>query len=366
MSACLVGSLFFFFQAEDGIRDRSPSRGLGDVYKRQEYGKAIDAAEFVNEPNLLAMSGCPKGYTTEQYVRDQDIFIRWLHENYPDCSFVGPCSTEGVLKKHGEKAQGGGVGDILPQCSTDDLMKGAQEKLDVYSYHYYNGVSERLEPVMPFAHWKADKAHTEEYLAVASNMAKFHAEKRDIYCPGGEMWVTEAGDAGGGGDTWASTYLDVFRTLNELGSFSVVTRGIIFHNTLASSDYGYLKPEVFDPRPNYFAVLLWNRLMGTTVYDAAEPIREGAHVYAHSRADGKPGKAYLVINNSLTETTTVTLPKEAEVYQLSAETLRSQTMLCNGKALVLGEGDALPEITPAAAPAGELVLPAATCTFIVL
>ena len=26
----------FFFQAEDGIRDRSPSRGLGDVYKRQK------------------------------------------------------------------------------------------------------------------------------------------------------------------------------------------------------------------------------------------------------------------------------------------------------------------------------------------
>ena len=25
----------FFFQAEDGIRDRSPSRGVGDVYKRQ-------------------------------------------------------------------------------------------------------------------------------------------------------------------------------------------------------------------------------------------------------------------------------------------------------------------------------------------
>ena len=29
---------FFFFQAEDGIRDRSPSRGLGDVYKRQVSG----------------------------------------------------------------------------------------------------------------------------------------------------------------------------------------------------------------------------------------------------------------------------------------------------------------------------------------
>ena len=30
-----------FFQAEDGIRDRSPSRGLGDVYKRQLLGKVI-------------------------------------------------------------------------------------------------------------------------------------------------------------------------------------------------------------------------------------------------------------------------------------------------------------------------------------
>ena len=28
--------LFFFFQAEDGIRDLVRSRGLGDVYKRQE------------------------------------------------------------------------------------------------------------------------------------------------------------------------------------------------------------------------------------------------------------------------------------------------------------------------------------------
>ena len=36
----MSGVFVFFFQAEDGIRDRSPSRGLGDVYKRQEhYGK---------------------------------------------------------------------------------------------------------------------------------------------------------------------------------------------------------------------------------------------------------------------------------------------------------------------------------------
>ncbi|GAB5885710.1 hypothetical protein JMUB7557_27800 [Staphylococcus aureus] len=30
-----------FFQAEDGIRDRSVSRGLGDVYKRQLYNTSL-------------------------------------------------------------------------------------------------------------------------------------------------------------------------------------------------------------------------------------------------------------------------------------------------------------------------------------
>ena len=31
----LCGDIFFFFQAEDGIRYLVRSRGLGDVYKRQ-------------------------------------------------------------------------------------------------------------------------------------------------------------------------------------------------------------------------------------------------------------------------------------------------------------------------------------------
>ena len=35
VSQLFVVALFFFFQAEDGIRDLVRSRGLGDVYKRQ-------------------------------------------------------------------------------------------------------------------------------------------------------------------------------------------------------------------------------------------------------------------------------------------------------------------------------------------
>ncbi len=253
-------------------------------------------------------------------------------------------------------------------CSTGELMDGTVEPLDVYSYHCYNGISERLAHFMPGSHWPVSEAMSEAYLDVAPRYARISVPMRDKYCPGGEMWVTEAGDAGGGGDTWASSYLDVFRTLNELGGFAKITKGVIFHNTLASSDYGFLAREVFDPRPNYFAVLLWNRIMGSTVYESGEVTREGAHVYAHSRKDGKDGVAYLVINNSKTEPTTATLPKDAEIYTLAGQNgdLRATVMTLNGRPLVLGEGNELPDLSPDYVPAGPVIFAPATCTFVVL
>ena len=259
-----------------------------------------------------------------------------------------------------------GIAGALPYCSTGELMDGCTEKLDVFSYHYYNGVSERMAAMMPSAFTPAEGAMSEEYLGAAGYTARCFSSYRDRYCPGGEMWVTESGDAGAGGHTWASTYLEVPRTLNEIGSFATVTNGVIFHNTLASSDYGWLKHGTFVPRPSYFSVLLWKKLMGDTVYASGEEIRPGAHIYAHSRKDGKEGVVYLVINTSWTESTTVELPKAAEVYALTGNgKMRARTMLLNGKELVLGEGDAIPELTGVTMEGTVEVAPGG-CTFFVL
>ena len=343
--------------AHDVPFDLSQAKKIFELTK--EYGATIDATEFVNEPNMLDITGFPAGYTAEDYARDQDIYFKWVHENYPETLCVGPCNTEGTMgdsEKRKDMPVGGVEALSGNMASCDDLMRGTTEPMEVYSYHYYNGISERLEAVMPQMHWDPDKVLTEGYLSVAPNK----------YVPGGEMWVTESGDAGGGGDTWASTYVDVFRTLNELGTFATLTDGVIFHNTLASSDYGFLKHGTFDPRPNYFAVLLWNRIMGTTVYDSKEEIREGAHVFAHSRRDGKDGVAYLVINNSEKEATTLTLPKAAEVYKLSCDTLRGTVMKLNGKELVLGANNELPDMSPVTVEAGELTLAPAEIAFVVM
>ena len=58
---------FFFFQAEDGIRDLRMSRGLGDVYKRQEVRK-VAAREGVSLTMLqeVQVEECAKSHFLRQ------------------------------------------------------------------------------------------------------------------------------------------------------------------------------------------------------------------------------------------------------------------------------------------------------------
>ena len=58
--------LFFFFQAEDGIRDLVRSRGLGDVYKRQDLYtfKVIKDCRALNRSGFVPLNlegSCPVG-----------------------------------------------------------------------------------------------------------------------------------------------------------------------------------------------------------------------------------------------------------------------------------------------------------------
>ena len=51
----LLFFVFFFFQAEDGIRDLVRSRGLGDVYKRQVF-RCVRRHEFA--PRVRVVVRC--------------------------------------------------------------------------------------------------------------------------------------------------------------------------------------------------------------------------------------------------------------------------------------------------------------------
>ena len=69
------GRFFFFFQAEDGIRDRSPSRGLGDVYKRQGVWSALIDDIIQDKKAALSWANNNKNLmdTNYYYQKGEDV-----------------------------------------------------------------------------------------------------------------------------------------------------------------------------------------------------------------------------------------------------------------------------------------------------
>lgn len=105
--------------------------------------------------------------------------------------------------------------------------------------------------------------------------------------------------------------------------------------------------------------------MGNTVYESTILVEMCSHVFAHSRAEGKDGIAYFVINNLKTNNTIVELPCEAEIYSLSCKNnnLRSRTMLLNDKKLFLNENNDLPKMKPVK---DQLEIKPGGCAFILI
>ena len=137
---------------------------------------------------------------------------------------------------------------------------------------------------------------------------------------------------------------------------------MVAHNTLAASDYGLLDEKTLRPRPNYWAALLWRRLMGTTVLNAG--VHYGTHLYAHCRRGVRGAITLLAINPDRTTAATLRLPVSSERYTLSADDLQSAEVKLNGTALELGPNDDLPRLAAVMSPPGALEIAPATITFL--
>ena len=64
----------FFFQAEDGIRDLVRSRGLGDVYKRQELFR-----DHPHEAQLEVFHGLIQSARYTTWGRQYDYSLSLIH-----------------------------------------------------------------------------------------------------------------------------------------------------------------------------------------------------------------------------------------------------------------------------------------------
>ena len=108
--------------------------------------------------------------------------------------------------------------------------------------------------------------------------------------------------------------------------------------------------------------------MGTDVFASGEPVREGAHVYVQSYKQDPSKKCYLIINNSETEATTVSVPNDGLIWALNGKDgfKRATVMTLNGRDLVLGENWELPDLSGAPVAAGKVEIAPMNCVFLVV
>ncbi len=321
----------------------------------KSIGGNIAAAEFMNEPTMAAMGGAPKGYDAADYGRDLAVFRPFIKKTVPHMLILGPGSV-------GE----GGV-FVMPGGSslkTEDLLKAAGPVFDVFSYHFYGAASNRCASMGPAAMTTATAALSEEWLSRADTVEAFYAGLRDKFEPGKPLWITETADAACGGNPWASTFLDTFRYLDQHGSMAKRGVKVMMHNTLASSDYGLLDENTFAPRPNYWAALLWRKLMGTTVLNPGTSPAPSLHLYAQCLRDVPGGVALLAINADRTDSQSLEVPLSAERYTLTAKDLLDTHVELNGSELKLGAEDALPPLTGTPTNSGHIAFAPASITFL--
>lgn len=349
-----------------GVRDAAGVWTPSELNKVLAYTKSVGGSiagiEFFNEPTLATMGGAPKGYDAAAYGRDFKLFREQVRKATPKTLLVGPDSVGDVPSATQQPS-------TFKSLRSEDLLSASGPGLDVFAYHYYGGVSRRCGGDKG-AHGVTEANAIEHGLSAAwlkgtETDTVFYAKLRDRFEPGKPLWLTETAEVACGGNPWASSFLDSFRYLSQLGITARHGVQVVMHNTLAASDYGLLDESTLAPRPNYWAALLWRRLMGTTVLDAPSA-GDNLYLYAQCAPAKKGGVTLLAINADVKNTRSISLSSAASRSTLTAPDLLGGTVELNGKTLQLTATGDLPTLEGVAANAGPLALPPASITFLTM
>lgn len=347
------------FAVSEGVRNKegvwTPDQARKLLAYTKSIGGSIAAAEFMNEPTFPQQGGAPKDYDAAAFARDLAVFRKFMKQTSPDTLIVGP---GGVMEG------GASMPPSMKVITSKDILEDTGPVFDAISYHFYGAVSSRCGMLGSQMTTSPHEALSAAWLHRTVQNEEFYAALRDRFEPGKPLWITETAQAACGGDRWASTFLDSFRYLHQLGALAKRGVKVQMYNTLSASDYGLLDEKTYKPRPNYWAALLWRKLMGDTVLDAGASHSPDLYVYAQCLPNHPGGVTLLAINAETSGAKWIELPLAAERYTLTAPHLMGKQVLLNGTALMLGKNDSLPALSGVAVPAGKVTLPPASITFL--
>jgi len=348
------------FTVSEGVRDKAgawtPAHARPWVEYTQSIGGEIYAAELYNEPNAREPGRTEKGESAENYASDFAAFHAFMAEASPETKLGAPGVAELGIPVPIPSLQ-----EVSPEqyMSTDP-----RPEADLVTYHFYGAVAERCVPPGSPSGVSAEMALTEEWLARPDKIFQRYKALRDKYAPGAPIWLTETGTASCGGTRWQPTFLETFRFLDTHARLAKQGLDAMFTHALISGSNGVIDEKTFTPNADYWAALLWRKLMGTRVLDAGDN-QPGLHIYAYCQR-GNPGGVTVLAINLQDNAETINVSGPAELYALTAPELQSPTVLLNGEPLTLGAEDTLPDIVPTRLTEGEIVLSPTSIIFVAL
>ena len=190
-----------------------------------------------------------------------------------------------------------------------------------------------------------------------------------------EIWIGEAGGAyNSGRHLVTDAFMSSFWYLDGFGILSEYNHQSFCRQTLIGGNYGLLNTTTFEPNPDYYALLLWQRLMGKQVFHvdvvnivgkSMEPsyLRAYAHgtnianmnIDDHVIGSQTPGLTILLINLSNETEYIVNITEyiynERVEYVMNSIDLHSQFVYLNGQMLNTDSNGKIPNMN------GKIVKP---------
>jgi hypothetical protein len=317
----------------------------------------LAAVEFGNEPNLFALSGMGSAYTASDYVNDLGTFDALRKAVVPHAMLIGPGSF--YNNAGSELPYGTPLGPLATQ-----IVPAAPGIYDALAFHEYPATSTRCPgigtpvPADPLA-----PSYLDGVLGAYSATQGLGRH----YDPGAPIWDTEGGSASCGGQQGYSTQFEsTFWYLNAMGLLSRHGLSVFVRQTLSGSDYGLIDDRTLQPNPDYWAALLWHRLMGTSILATSTrnaPAR--LRVYA-ACTRGERGTTLLALNLDPRHSVRLALPRTAKrIYEVTATSLLGRQALLNGRPLQTASNGAVPDLRGTPSTAGSISLPPASYAFVV-
>jgi heparanase 1 len=341
--------------ADDGPWLSDNARTMVDYAAKQAAPVAV--WELGNEVNAYVVT-LGFSLSPEDYVRDVRLARALVGQLTPSAKLAAPASAYWPLV--------GELGGLLPAFA----HAGGGDSVDILSWHYYPQQSGRCGVAV--------RSATPTRLLDADNLDEIDRWADDVdqahlkWAPRTEVWLGETSNAQCGGAPGISdAHVSSLWWLDELGKMARRGTQVVVRQSLTGADYGLLAEPTLAPRPDYFATLLWKRLMGTRVLAAAVPTPPWTlRAYAHCAAGDVPAGAVTVLLINLDQAQAQTLEIDGvgkggqELWTVSAPSLSSPVAELNGATMAVAEDGTPPALEPLRGRGRSVTVPPASYAFV--